>query len=409
MANDTTLIIRGPLAQADGVTSDDATVVVVDGRVTYAGRAADAPRVDGRAEELRCRDGQVIVPGLIDAHVHLTCDGGPDLMAEVEGLGPEELTTKAVANAWRALSRGVVAVRDLGAPCGAAVAVGRAVRAGRFVGPDVSAAGRALTAPGGHIPYLGREAAGPEAMAAAAAEELDAGADGIKLVATGGILTRGVPIGNSAYEEDELAAAAQVARDRDAWVAAHVIGLDGTKRAIRAGATTLEHAVFVDDEAIELMRSRGVVVVTTLLALSRIVANGRDGGIPEESVAKAESVIERHLDAARAVFAAGLPVATGTDAGTPFNPHGSVADEARLMVEECGVPASKALRAATIEAARCLGRDDLGHVAPGTTGHLVILDGDPRDEVAALARVDVVVLGGRPLPPATLANLLPLS
>lgn len=404
-----TLVVRGPLAQVDGPTADDGTVVVTDGRVVYAGAAAGAPSVDATATELRCDDGQVIVPGLIDAHVHLTCDGGPDLAAEVEGYTPEELTTKATANAFRALARGVVAVRDLGAPCGAAVAVGRAVRAGRYLGPEVAASGRAITAPGGHIPYLGREEAGPDAMARAATEELDAGADGIKLVATGGILTRGVPIGNSAYEEDELAAAAAVARSRGAWVAAHVIGLDGTKRATRAGATTLEHAVFVDDEAIDLIASRGVRVVTTLLALARIVENGRAGGIPEESVQKAESVIERHLDAARRIIAADLPVATGTDAGTPFNPHGSVAEEARLLVEECGASASKGFRAATVEAAGCLGRDDLGRLVPGAPGHLLVIEGDPREDVAALARVDVVVQGGSVLPQVALANLLPLS
>jgi imidazolonepropionase-like amidohydrolase len=407
VADPVALVVRGRLAQPDGPTADDATVIIEHGRVRFAGAAADAPAAPRGATELEASG--VIVPGLLDAHVHLTCDGGTELAGEVEGLTPEDLTTKATANAWRALARGIVAVRDLGAPCDAAIAVGRAVRAGRFSGPEVAASGRAITAPGGHMPYLGREEIGVEAMARAAREELAAGADGIKLVATGGILTRGVPIGNTAYEETDLAAAAEVARAAGAWVAAHVIGLEGTQRAIRAGATTLEHAVFVDDDTIELIRGRGVVTVATLLPLDRIIRHGRDGGISEDAVAKAESVAETHVASVRRVLAAGLPVATGTDAGTPFNPHGGVADEARLLVEVAGAPAPTAFRAATVDAARAFGRDDLGRIVPGGPAHLVVVDGDPRDDVTALARVQAVVQGGRPLPSRSLANLLPLS
>lgn len=401
------LVVRGRLAQPDGPCADDGTVIVVDGRIDYAGPAAAAPGAPAGAQELDAGDGTVI-PGLVDAHVHLTCGGGPDLLAEVDGVGPEELTIRAMANAWRALAAGIVAVRDLGAPCHEAVAVGRAVAAGRLVAPEVAAAGRALTAPGGHIPFLGRTERGAEAMARAAREELSAGADGIKLVATGGVLTRGVPIGDVAYGEDELAAAAGVARDAGRWVAAHVIGLEGTKRAVRAGATSIEHAVFVDDEVVELIRSRGVVTVATLSALAAIIRHGRAGGIADELVTKAESVAEVHLASVRRVLAEDLPVATGTDAGTPFNPHGGVASEARLLVQEAGASPSKAFRAATVDAARCLQRDDLGRLAAGTPGHLVVVDGDPRDDVDALGRIRTVVWAGRPVHPG-LVNLLPVS
>lgn len=402
------MVVRGRLAQPEGATAEDGTVIVEHGRVVYAGPAGSAPPAPRQATELDADEG-TIVPGLVDAHVHLTCDGGPDLQAEVEGLSGASLAVKAMTNAWRALTRGVVAVRDLGAPGGAAVAVAQAVAQGRVVAPEVAASGGVLTAPGGHIPYLGRVEQGAEAMAAAAREELEAGADGIKLVATGGILTRGVPIGNVAYSEEELAAAAEVARRAGAWVAAHVIGLEGTKRAVRAGATTIEHAVFLDDETIELLRSRGVVVVPTLLALHRIVEHGREGGIAAESVEKAASVAEHHVDSVRRALAEGLPVATGTDAGTPFNPHGSVAEEARLLVEQAGASAATAFRAATVEAARCLGREELGRLAPGGPAHLLVVDGDPRDDVTALGRVGMVVRDGRRLPHECLVNLLPVS
>lgn len=390
---------RGRVVPVDHPPIPDGTVIVEDGRVSYAGPSEGEPRAPAGAVELETGGG-TIVPGLVDAHVHLTCDGGPDLAGEVVGRGPAELALKAYANARRALARGTVAVRDLGAPDGEAIAVGAALRQGRLTGPEVAAAGRAITAPGGHIPFLGVEVEGPEAMAAAARAELDAGADGIKLVATGGVLTVGVPIGNTAYEEWDLAAAAAVARDAGAWVAAHCIGVEGTKRALRAGATTIEHGALLDDEAIELLLARGATLVATLTVVDRILRLGREGGMAPDALAKCESLADRHPEAIAAAFAAGVPVAAGTDAGTPFNPHGDVADEARLLVERIGMDEPTALRAATLNAASCLGRDDLGRLATGAAGHLLVLGGDPLDDIRALTDVRAVVLAGRQVEPA---------
>lgn len=388
------LVARGRVLPIDDQPLRDGLVLVAAGRVAYVGPASGAPRPTRNAEEIEVGDGTVL-PGLVDAHVHLTCDGGPRFIEEVRGVPPEDLALKAASNAARSLARGIVAVRDLGAPGIAAIAVGRAVTTRGLIGCEVAAAGRALTAPGGHIPFLGVEVAGPERMAAAAREQLEAGAAGIKLIATGGILTEGVPLGDAAYEEEELAAAARAAREAGAWVAAHVIGAEGTKRALRAGATTIEHGVFLDDEAIELMRSRGAILVPTIIPLAKIVEHGRAGGIPEDAVAKAESIVDNHVDSFQRAARAGVPIASGTDAGTPFNPHGQVAEEARLLVERAGLSHERALRATTRVAARCLGRADLGHLSPGVPGHLVIVEGDPLDDITALARVRSVVQGGR--------------
>lgn len=388
------LVARGRVLPIDDPPLRDGLVLAKDGRLTYVGPVSRAPKPGRDAEEVEVGDGTVL-PGLIDAHVHLTCDGGPRFIEEVHGVPPEDLALKAATNAARSLARGIVAVRDLGAPGPAAIAVGRAVQARGLVGCEVAAAGRALTAPGGHIPFLGVEVAGPDHMAAVARQQLEAGAAGIKLVATGGILTEGVPLDDVAYDEEELAAATRVASEAGAWVAAHVIGAEGTKRALRAGVTTIEHGVFLDDEAIELMRSSGAILVPTIIPLTKIIEHGRDGGIPEDAVAKAESIVDDHVDSFQRAARAGVPIAAGTDAGTPFNPHGNLAEEARLLVERAGLSHEQALRATTRVAARCLGRDDLGHLSEGVPGHVVVVEGDPSDDIAALGRVRSVVHGGR--------------
>jgi imidazolonepropionase-like amidohydrolase len=370
-------------------------VLIEDGVITYVGPAARAPHLDGDVPEVDAGDGAVI-PGLIDAHVHLVADGSADFMGSVVQASAEQLAATAAANARRTVAAGTVAVRDLGAPDGVAIALAREIAAGRADGPEIAAAGRAITAPGGHIPYLGVEVQGAAALAAAARAELAAGADGIKLVATGGVLTPAVAIGNAPYEEAELAAAADVAREQGRWVAAHAIGHEGTKRALRAGATTVEHGVYLDDEAVELMAARGAVLVTTRIAVVRMLQH-RD--VLEPAVlAKAEEIREVNIESLRRAARAGIPIAGASDAGTPFNPHGGVAEEAVLLVRDIGLSTTDALRAVTATAARCLLRKDLGHLSVGAPGHVVVTGGDPLDDVTALSDVRSVVLGGRIVP-----------
>jgi imidazolonepropionase-like amidohydrolase len=367
-------------------------VVIEDGVITYVGPAARAPHLDADVREVDAGDG-AIIPGLVDAHVHLVADGAADFMGSVVRASTEQLTATAAANARRTVAAGTVAVRDLGAPDGIAIALGRQIATGRATGPEIAAAGRAITAPGGHIPYLGVEVQGAAALAEAARAELAAGADGIKLVATGGVLTPAVAIGDAPYEEAELAAAAGVAREQGRWVAAHAIGHEGTKRALRAGATTIEHGVHLDDEAVELMASRGAVLVTTRIAVVRMLQH-RD--VLEPAVlAKAEEIQDVTIESLRRAARAGIPIAGASDAGTPFNPHGGVAEEAVLLVRDIGLSTPEALRSVTSTAARCLLRPDLGHLTVGAPGHVAVTGGDPLDDVTALTDVRSVVFGGR--------------
>ncbi|TQN42062.1 imidazolonepropionase-like amidohydrolase [Blastococcus colisei] len=386
------VVMRGHVVPVAGEPLRDGTVLVQDGRISYVGPTSRAPRVDRTVTEVHVGDGTVL-PGMVDAHVHLVADGSADFMGSIVRSDPEQLAAVARANSVRALRAGTVAVRDLGAPGDIAITLGRDVAAGRLPGAAVAAAGRAITAPGGHIPYLGTEVRGEAAMADAAREELARGADGIKLVATGGVLTPSVAIGDAPYTEAELAAAAAVARAAGRWVAAHAIGIEGTKRALRAGATTIEHGVHLDDETVGLMASTGAMLVTTRMALVRMLRNA--DAIEPAVLAKGEEIQGVTIESLRRAARAGIPIAGASDAGTPFNPHGGVAEEAVLLVRDIGLPTLDAVRAVTATAARCLLRDDLGHLSPGAPGHLVVTGGNPLDDITALTDVRSVVVAGR--------------
>ena len=386
------MVLRGHVVPVAGEPLRDGTVLVEDGRITYVGPTSRAPRVDRTVTEVDVGEGTVL-PGMVDAHVHLVADGSADFGGSVTGSTPAALTAVAAANALRTLQAGTVAVRDLGAPGGIAVDLGREMAAGRLAGCEVAAAGRALTVPGGHIPYLGVEVRGDDAMAAAARAELARGADGIKLVATGGVLTPSAGFGDAPYEESELAAAAAVARAAGAWVAAHAIGHEGTRRALRAGATSVEHGYLLDDETVGLMATTGAVLVTTQVAVARMLRNRHL--VDPAVVARAEEIQGVAVESLRRAARAGIPIAGASDAGTPFNPHGGVAEEALLLVRDVGLSTTDAVRAVTATAARCLLRDDLGHLSPGAPGHLVVTGGDPLDDITAFTDVRSVVLAGR--------------
>ncbi|MEU8225058.1 amidohydrolase family protein [Kribbella sp. NPDC048915] len=386
------LLLRGTVVPVSSAPITHGAVLVEDGLIAYVGPAARVPHLNGDVHEVDVAGG-TILPGLIDAHVHLVADGAPDFAGEVAGANPQRLALKAYANALRSLQRGIVAVRDLGAPEQAAIVAGREIAGGRLEGAEIAAAGRAITAPGGHISYLGTEARGEGQLAAAAREQLAHGAAGIKLVATGGVLTPGVAPDSAPFDEDELVAAVAVARAEGKWVAAHAIGAEGAKRALRAGATTLEHGVHLDAEAIELMASTGAVLVSTRIAQLRILQNKQF--IDESAVHKAEEVYAANIQSLRRAARAGIPIAAASDAGTPFNPHGCVAEESALLVDDIGLTPELALAAVTRTAARCLGRDDLGHLSPNATGHVLVTAENPLDDIRALTHVKTVIAAGR--------------
>ena len=336
--------------------------------------------------------GQFVVPGLVDAHVHLIMDGRPD-PTSVHDDSEATLAYRAAANLEAALDAGVTAVRDLGAPGTVTLDAGRAVEAGVLEGPRVLACGENISMTGGHGHWFGCEADGVPEVKKAVREQLKRGADVIKCMATGGVLTEGALTGAPELDEAELDALVGVADAKRVPTAAHAHGAAGIKNAVRAGISSVEHGTFMDREAAELMAERGTYWVPTAKALHAIVDAGTEGGIPEFAVEKAEQAADAFDDAFDHALDAGVRIAMGTDAGTPFNHHGDVPEELELLVEH-GLSPEQALAAGTINAADLLGLSDAGRIAEGYRADLLVLDRDPIEDVTAWQSPTRIVADG---------------
>jgi imidazolonepropionase-like amidohydrolase len=339
-------------------------------------------------------NGRSLLPGLVNCHVHLCHDGAPDLFAQARTDSPTAASLRGFLNLQLTLRSGVTTVRDCGAANGVAIELSRAIESGLITGPRVLAAGRVITMTGGHGYFIGREADGPYAVRAATRAEIKEGAHFIKAMATGGILTPGVTPTQTALQQDELEAVAQEAHNSGRRAACHAIGNAGIKNAVRAGIDSIEHAYYLDDEALELMIDRGTYIVPTLLPGHRIISNGQAGRVPPWITEKSLVSAERHRESFAAAVKSGLKIAAGTDAGTPFNPHGDLAAELKLMVDY-GLRPADAIVAATRNAAENLGLlQDTGTIEVGKRADLILVDGDPVADISYLSRVSHVVSNG---------------
>jgi imidazolonepropionase-like amidohydrolase len=378
----------------DGASWRDAAVLLHAGRIEEVGAARAG------ANELDLA-GLYLVPGLIDLHTHFLLhpyDETPwDEQVLLESL--EQRTIRAVVQARATLDAGFTTVRELGTEGAgfADVALRDAIEKGLVAGPRILATTRAIVAtacygPQGRgdveVPKGAEEATGADGthgVRAAVRRQVAAGADWIKVYAD----YRRAP-GEPAtptFSLAELVALVDEATSAGKPVAAHATTDEGARRAVEAGARTIEHGTELSDATLALMKARGVVLVPTLAA-SEAVARyaGWDGAEPApERVAAGLATLRRAREL-------GVAIACGSDAGV-FR-HGDNAREVELLAVALGSPTA-ALRAATADAARVLGRDDLGRIAPGATADLVALAADPLADAGALRRVVLVIQGGR--------------
>ena len=331
--------------------------------------------------EIPVRDAACVVPGLINAHVHLEMSGEAQTQTVFILTTATQRTIVAAANASKALASGVTTVRDLGGTENIAVDVRDAIVAGTILGPTILAAARAICMTGGHGSWVGREADGAADVRKAVREQRKSGADCIKFIATGGVLTKGAVPGIRQLDEDELRGGVDEAHVHGMRCAAHAIGTAGIINAARAGVDSIEHGHLIDDEGIAIMRERGTYLVPTLAAIRCIIDGGEDAGMPDFVLRKAREIAEFATENLKRARAAGVKFAGGSDAGTPFNYHDAYAFELELMQSMLGMTAREALHATTVESAALLGVKR-GTLAPNDIADLVLL----RDDIESDAR-----------------------
>ena len=364
-------------------------VVVIEGeRIAAVGDSEMPLPEDARVVEAGC-----LVPGLINAHAHLEGSGEPNTMRVFVETNATQRAYACAENARRALEAGVTSVRDLGATGTLAIDLRDAIGAGKLPGPNIVAAGTAICMTGGHGWFIGRQADGPWDVRKAVREIRHAGADCIKFIATGGVLTKGAVPGIEQLSEEELRAGIGEAHTHGMRCAAHAIGTGGIKNALRAGIDSIEHGHLIDAEGIALALEHQTYLVPTLAAIRCIVDAGPEAGMPDFVLRKAREIAEQAETNLRAARAAGVKFAGGSDAATPFNYHHAYYYEVELMQTMLGMSAREALYATTVNSADLLGLPR-GRIAAGDVADLLALERDIETDLRALRTPTLVVKSG---------------
>jgi imidazolonepropionase-like amidohydrolase len=373
--------------------------VLYDGTLEPPKRNVDIAIAEGRIAEIRVASGECdleaacVTPGLVNAHAHLEASGEPDLMGMIQTTTPNQRLLRAVENACKSIKAGITTIRDLGSSNRIAPDVHEAIDEGRIAGPKMRAAGAVLCMTGGHGWPIGRAVDSPWEARKAVREQMFAGADCIKVIATGGVLTKGAVPGNAQLAPDELAGAIDEAHRHGLRVAAHAIGTQGIKNALHAGIDSIEHGTMLDDECIELLKERGVYLVPTLSAPTCILAHLEDGQQPRYVLEKARGLNDVMLANIRRAYESGVRIAGGSDAGTPYNYHENYAQEVELMWALLGMTPQQALHAATSVAAELVGLHQ-GIAAIREPADLLLLRRDAGEDVRALREPQLVLKNG---------------
>jgi imidazolonepropionase-like amidohydrolase len=346
-----------------------------------------------------------VLPGLIDSHVHLTHELGPNQFLEEVQLTASDAAMRGVENARKTLLAGFTTVADVGAPNDSIFALRRAIAENRVPGPRILASGTAVTPDGGHgdangfapdvINVLRSPAAcsGADACRRATRRQIQAGADLIKITATGGVLSNTAAGVGQQLSDPELAAIVDAAHAMGRRVTAHAHGTDGVNAALRAGVDSIEHGTYLDADSIRMLRQGNRYVVPTMMAGWWVGQLAEQGGVLSPAqAAKARTVGPALVAMVRRARAAGVRIAFGTDTGV--SPHGMNAREFQLLVE-AGYTPLQAIQFATVAAADHLQLGDVaGRIQTGYSADIIAVDGDPLTDVSVLMNVRFVMARG---------------
>ena len=376
----------------------DAVILIQGDRVTAAGSGLAIPA----GAEVIDLSRKTVLPGLIDCHTHLTQQSG-DYYEDLFRRSPIDKAIVAPVYARRTLEAGFTTVRDVGAAEFIDVALRNAINRGDVVGPRMLVATLAVGSTGGHndlsgfSPYLRFDnfsgvADGPAEIRKLIRLEVKNGADWIKVMATGGVLSEEESVGGPQYSQEELDAVVSEAAMWGKKVAAHAHGTEGIKRAARAGVASIEHGGLIDDEGIALLKQKGIYLVPDIYTDEYILAEADHLGLPPKMIEKEKELRKHQLVNWKRAIAAGVKLAFGTDAGV--YPHGQNAHQFHSLLD-LGLTPAQVIRMATVNAADLLGWSDrVGTLTPGHYADLIAVDGDPLTDVTELERVRFVMKGG---------------
>jgi len=347
-----------------------------------------------------------VAPGLIDCHTHLVDEiQSPDLLAPLERSAAQQVLT-GVRHARATLLAGFTTVRDVGTyRAFIDVALRDAINDGTVIGPRMAVAGAYVTVAtgGGEVAGMAPDVTLPAEFRVGVANSADevrqkvrilihGGADLIKVIATGAVLTSGTNPGAPEFTEEEIRAAVEEAGKYGVFVAAHAHGAEGIKAAVRAGVRSIEHGSLIDDEGIRLMAEKGTYLVADIYNGDYIATVGKQQGWSAEILRKNDETTEAQREGFKKAVAAGVKIAFGTDAGV--YPHGENARQLPYMVR-WGMTPLQAVQSATIVAARLIGWDDrLGSIAPGKYADLVAVNGDALANLESFSKVAFVMKNG---------------
>ncbi len=376
----------------------DAVILIQGDRVTAAGSGLAIPA----GAEVIDLSRKTVLPGLIDCHTHLTQQPS-DYYEDLFRRTPIDKAILAPVYARRTLEAGFTTVRDVGAAEFIDVALRNAINRGDVPGPRMLVATLAVGSTGGHndlsgfSPYLRFDnfsgvADGPAEIRKLIRFEVKNGADWIKVMATGGVLSEEESVGGPQYSQEELDTVVSEAAMWGKKVAAHAHGTEGIKRAARAGVASIEHGGLIDDEGIALLKQKGIYLVPDIYTDEYILAEADHLGLPPKMIEKEKELRKHQLTNWKRAIAAGVKLAFGTDAGV--YPHGQNAHQFHSLLE-LGLTPAQVIRMATASAADLIGWSDrVGTLTPGHYADLIAVDGDPLTDVTELERVRFVMKGG---------------